>query len=278
MPLNGGLNRPRPSKFSPSSADSAVFPSAESPLWGLPLVQSSVRPAGIALMGSAIPRCRLPFSPAGGVPNRPSPAKGLVFANAPLIEFRRPPGSYPDDASRRLSAPAPSLGSCSLRHMHHTRSGSRGLCLPATFRPQGLITLSTDCALARLAGLVSCRQHLWDSPFEAFSSSKVASALRPSPDPLAVTVKAPPSWTFGPRRLRALKLGYRVPPSASPSRRSRVFSPTHRRRLPWVLPLSGFSSARLGRHFGPPPLTRFSIASVALGDGTCAAECRLTSG
>jgi hypothetical protein len=228
-------------------------------------------------MGSAIPRCRLPFSPAGGVPNRPSPAKGLVFANAPLIEFRCPPGSYPDDASQRLSAPAPSLGSCSLGHIHHTRSGSRGLCLPATFRPQGLITLSTACALARLAGLVSCRQRLWDSPFEAFSSSKVASALRPSPDPLAVTVKAPPTWTFGPRRLRALKLGYRVLPSASPSRRSRVFSPTHHRRLPWVLPLSGFSTACLGRSFDPPPLTRLAAASVTQDDSLRAAECRSTS-
>ena len=218
------------------------------------------------------------FRPGCGFPNRPSPAEGLGSANAPLIESRCPPGSYPDDASRRLSAPAPSMGSCSLGHMHHTRSGSRGLCLPATFRPQGLVTLSTACALARLAGFVSRRQHLWDLPFEAFSSSKVALALRPPPDPLAVTVKAPPSWTFGPRRLRALKLGYRVLPSASPSRRSRVFSPTHRRRLPWVSPLSGISSARLGRSFNPPPLTRLSIASGSLGNGTCAAEYRSTSG
>jgi hypothetical protein len=182
-----------------------MSPFAESPLRGLPLVQSSVRPAGIALMGSAIPRCRLPFSPAGGVPNRPSLAEGLFSANAPLIEFRRPPGSCPDDASQYLSAPAPSVGFRSLGHMHHTRSGSHGLCLPATFRPQGLITLSTVCALARLAGLVSCRQRLWDSPFGAFSSSKVALAFRPTHDPHAVTVKTPPSWTFGPRRLRALQ-------------------------------------------------------------------------
>lgn len=276
--LNGGTQPPCSSKSSPSSADPAVFPSAESPLWGLPLVQSSVRPAGIALMGSAIPRCRLPFSSAGGFPNRPSPAEGLVSANAPLIEFSCPPGSCPDDASRSLSAPAPSMGSCSLGHMHRTRSGSRGLCLPATFRPQGLITLSTACALARLASLVSCRQRLWDSPFEAFSSSKVALALRPPHDPLAVTIKAPPSWTFGPRRLRALKLGYQVLPSASPSRRSRVFSPTHRRRLPWVSPLSGFSSARLGRSFDPPPLTRLAAVPVAQDDPLRAAECRSTSG
>jgi hypothetical protein len=228
-------------------------------------------------MGSAIPRCRWPFGPAGGFPNRPSLTEGLVSANAPLIEFRRPPGSCPDDASRRLSASAPSMGSRSLGHMHHTRSGSRGLCLPATFRPQGLTTLSTACALARLAGLISCRQRLWDSPFGAFSSSKVALALRPTHDPHAVTIKAPPSWTFGPRRLRALKLGYRVLPSVSPSRHSRVFSPSDRRLLPWVSPLSGSSLASLGGHFGPPPLTRLSIASVTLGDSACAAESQSTS-
>lgn len=161
--------------------------------------------------------------------------------------------------------------------MHRTRSGSRGLCLPATFRPQGLATLSTACALARLAGLISCRQRLWDSPFGAFSSSKVALAFRPTHDPHAVTVMAPPSWTCGPWRLRALKLGYRVLPSASPSRHERVFSPSDRRLLPWVSPLSGSSLARLGRHFGPPPLTRLSIASVALGDSAGAAESRSTS-
>jgi len=80
-----------------------------------------------------------------------------------------------------------------------------------------------------------------------------------------------------PRRLRALKLGYRVLPSASPLRHERVFSPSDHRLLPWVSPLSGSSLARLGRHFGPPPLTRLSIALVALGDGACAAESRSTS-
>jgi hypothetical protein len=170
------------------------------------------------------------------------------------------------------------MGFLSLWHMHRTRSGLHGLCLPATFRPQGLITLSTVCALARLAGLISCRQRLWDSPFGAFSSSKVAPALRPPHDPPAVTGKTPPTRTEIHAGCEPCKLGYRVLPSASPSRHVRVFSPSDRRRLPWVSPLSGSSHACLGRHFGPPPLTRLAIASVALGDGACAAEFRSTSG
>jgi len=69
--------------------------------------------------------------------------------------------------------PHPSLGFHPLGHIHRARSGSHGLCLPATFRPQGLVTLSTVFSLARLAGLISCRQRLWGSPFEAFSSPQL---------------------------------------------------------------------------------------------------------
>jgi hypothetical protein len=169
------------------------------------------------------------------------------------------------------------LGFYSLWHMHRARSGSRGLCLPATFRPQGLATLSTACTLARLVGLISCRQRLWDSPFGAFSSSKVAPALRPPHDPLAVTDKAPPTRTEIHAGCEPCKPGYRVLPSASPSRHGRVFNPSDRRRLPWVSPLSGSSHARLGKHFGLPPLTRLAFASVARHDCACAAESRSTS-
>jgi hypothetical protein len=143
------------------------------------------------------------------------------------------------------------MGSCSLWHMHRARSGSRGLCLPATFRPQGLATLSTACTLARLVGLISCRQRLWDSPFGAFSSSKVAPALRPPHDPLAVTVKAPPTRTEIHAGCEPCKLGYRVLPSANPLRHDRVFSPTDRRRLPWVSPLSGVFTRSSGQAFRP---------------------------
>ena len=62
--------------------------------------------------------------------------------------------------------------------MHHARSGYHGLCLSATFRHQGLITLSTVFSLAWLAGLVSCRQRPWGFPFESFSSPQVARRYR----------------------------------------------------------------------------------------------------
>lgn len=46
-------------------------------------------------------------------------------------------------------------------------STGRGLCLPATFRPQGLVTLSTASSIRARAGPVSSRRRSWDSPFGA---------------------------------------------------------------------------------------------------------------
>jgi hypothetical protein len=158
------------------------------------------------------------------------------------------------------------------------RSGSHGLCLPATFRPQGLATLSTACALARLASFISRRQRLWDSPFGAFSSSKVTTALPPHSTRLPLPTRLRLHGLLVHVDCEPCKFGYRVLPSASPSRCGRVFSPMHRRRLPWVSPLPGFSSVRLGRSFDPPPLTRLAAAPVAQGDALRAAECRSTSG
>jgi hypothetical protein len=65
----------------------------------------------------------------------------------------------------------------SLQHIRNRRSTSRGLYLPATFRPQGLITLSTVSSLRSRAGFLSHRLRSWDSPFGAFSSRKAVCAL-----------------------------------------------------------------------------------------------------
>jgi hypothetical protein len=67
----------------------------------------------------------------------------------------------------------------SLQHIQDSRIHSRGLCLPASFRPQGLATLSTACSPRTRAGFVSRRQRSWDSPFGAFSSRKVSERHRP---------------------------------------------------------------------------------------------------
>jgi hypothetical protein len=69
------------------------------------------------------------------------------------------------------------MGFRSLQHMRDRRSTHRGLYLPATFRPQGLVTLSAAYALRARAGFVSHRQRSWDSPFGAFSSRKVPAAF-----------------------------------------------------------------------------------------------------
>jgi hypothetical protein len=67
---------------------------------------------------------------------------------------------------------------CSLQHIRNRRSTSRELCLPATFRLQGLVTLLTAFSLRSLAGFVSHRQRSWDSPFGAFPSRKVSRRFR----------------------------------------------------------------------------------------------------
>jgi hypothetical protein len=55
---------------------------------------------------------------------------------------------------------------------------NRGLCLPAKFRLQGLITLLTVFSLRNPAGFLSRRRRSWDSPYEAFSTCQVAPRSR----------------------------------------------------------------------------------------------------
>jgi hypothetical protein len=71
------------------------------------------------------------------------------------------------------------MGLRSLQHIRRRRSTCCGFCLPATFRPQGFLTLSTVSALRCRAGFVSRRRRSWDFPFGAFSSRKVPVRLRP---------------------------------------------------------------------------------------------------
>jgi hypothetical protein len=71
------------------------------------------------------------------------------------------------------------LGFPSLQHLRNRESTYRGLCLPATFRLQGLVTLLAAYSSRSRAGLISYQQRSWDSPFGAFSSRKVSD---PFPD------------------------------------------------------------------------------------------------
>jgi hypothetical protein len=69
------------------------------------------------------------------------------------------------------------MGFVSLQHIRNRRSTSRGFCLPASFRLQGLVTLLAVSSLRFRAGSVSHRRRSWDSPFGAFSSRKVSACF-----------------------------------------------------------------------------------------------------
>jgi hypothetical protein len=100
--------------------------------------------------------------------------------------------------------------------MKERRSTSRGFCLPATFRPQGLATLSTVSSLRTRAGFVSRRQRSWDSPFGAFPSQEASATFPKRIDPPAVSPRgdAPTRGRDQPARPRLLGLD----PPESPSR------------------------------------------------------------
>jgi len=61
-----------------------------------------------------------------------------------------------------------------LQHIQGSKVYLTRACQPATFRPQGLVTLSTVYSLRTRAGYVSHQQRSWGFvPFEAFSFCKV---------------------------------------------------------------------------------------------------------
>jgi hypothetical protein len=101
-------------------------------------------------------------------------------STAPLFEFRLRLESSPAKPSRRRRATqAPLMGFHSLQHMRIRRSTHRERYLPASFRPQGLLTLSAVSALRIPVGFISHRQRSWDSPFGAFPPRKVSDRFRP---------------------------------------------------------------------------------------------------
>jgi hypothetical protein len=103
---------------------------------------------------------------------------------------------------------------------------------PATFRPQGLVTLAAAYSLRARAGLFSCQRRSWDSPFGAFSFRKV-------------------SATFPGGRTHTPFL-----PSVSPAAK-RWAGPTGRGL--WALPLPGVPRAR----------RRISAANAGCSLGLC---------
>jgi hypothetical protein len=137
------------------------------------------------------------------------------------------------------------------------RSTCHGLCLPATFRPQGLATLSTAFSLRTRAGSVSRRQRSWDSPFGAFPSRKAFATfpkrIRP---PTVFPADDAPTWR---RRQtgRPRFLGVHPPESPWPSP-AFLARPTLAAPLGFTLPgpspedLAGFSPGLLSRAYRKP--------------------------
>jgi hypothetical protein len=108
------------------------------------------------------------------------PRDGLVSQRHSLVGLRSPLKYFPSITSWFPQVPAPLLRSVPLQHIKDRRSACRGLCLPATFRPQGLTTLSAAYSLRARARHISGRRRSWGSPFGAFLSHKVARPLGPT--------------------------------------------------------------------------------------------------
>jgi hypothetical protein len=125
--------------------------------------------------------------------------------NAPLIEFRFPPESYPTDPSqptavrRLLSWAFGPFSTCRNR-----RSTCRELAGLTPLRLQGLVTLLTAYSLRNLVGFVSHRQHSWDSPFGACIFCQVSDMFPSRIDPPAVSLAVVPECrNTGPARQAA---------------------------------------------------------------------------
>jgi hypothetical protein len=129
---------------------------------------------------------------------------------------------------------------------------------PGTFRPQGLVTLSTACSLDGLVDLVSDRQRLSGSPFGAFILAASWHALPARLAPLAVSrLGVSPA-----RGLTVAAMGHSA--SGSCSSESRTARPGVYSGRPTVAPmgfsLPGVCSSIWAGPSGPPPPTRLASA------------------
>jgi hypothetical protein len=148
------------------------------------------------------------------------------------------------------------------------RSGSRGFRRPATFRSQGLVTLSTVCALAILVGLISCRQRLWGLTLRSFLLLDGCTTFLPCLPRMSLPrIRA--------RRSRPTRANpepdYQVLPPGNPLRHGGCLVHSRRWRLPWASSLSGRLSCRLDGCPHPSPLTRLSSDGLP-SPVSCAAE------
>jgi hypothetical protein len=143
--------------------------------------------------------------------------------------------------------------------MRNRRSTGRGLYLPASFRPRGLVTLSTVSSLRSRAGFLSHRQRSWDSPFGAFSLREAAVRFRIGEThvPFLPRVEPPAKQKAGPAGH-----GSWVLPLGSPWRPSVGLAPRPL-AAPLGLALRGFALGDLDRDFARSPLSRFAFSRLS---------------
>jgi hypothetical protein len=143
----------------------------------------------------------------------------------------------------------------SLQHSRAGRSTCRGRCLPATFRPQGLVTLSTAFSLTAPAGFVSRRRRSWDLPFGAFTSREVPACFHASSPTYRFVQRYSRRRSAGPARWTSVS-------GPRPSRESLAADMCLARRPP-VAPLGfallGPSRAPLATDFAAAPLARLRL-------------------
>jgi hypothetical protein len=148
------------------------------------------------------------------------------------------------------------MGLRSLQHIRHRRSTDRGRCLPATFRPQGFLTLSTVSSLRCLAGFVSRRRRSWDSPFGAFFLQQGTRYVSAREDPHTVSASAIPTAEAGGRHGSPRFLGFS--PCRNPFRPATCLA-CRSSDAPLGFALLGYASGDLRQAFAQRPLARFAV-------------------
>jgi len=137
-----------------------------------------------------------------------------------------------------------------LQHFKARRSGRRGFCLPATFRPQGLTSLSAVFALRAPARHVAGERHSWGLPFGGFLSRKVTRPLDRIGPTRRLRRRYPQSKPRGHPWRPTSGLGPLREPVVQPAGVSRRPDSI----LPWVCGPLGCSPSHLDRPFGRSPL------------------------
>jgi len=145
-----------------------AFPHAPSLVGGL----SPVRSLSRSRTALSVPRSRCAVGPCPGL---------AVFRRAGNHRLRagiRRSTPFGLDSSCESSTAIPSRAahrngtshglSCPFSTCRRRRSTVCGFASPASFRPQGLATLSTACSRRCLSGLVSSRQRSWAFPLRSF--------------------------------------------------------------------------------------------------------------